>query len=285
MESTTLLGIEMTPFLTADLVWSIIRIGIISFVGLPLVYFLSRWFRKKSENRLSSQQSMIVGKLVIYSGNIFILISILNELGFRLTHLLAAAGIIGVAIGFASQTSISNIISGIFLIVEKPFQINDVVTIGSTTGTVISIDFLSVKIRTFDNKFVRIPNESVIKSEVINVTRFSTRRIDIPIGVAYKENITEVKETLLNVAQSHPLCLDDPEPLIIFSAFGESSMDFIFAVWAKKEDWLKVKNEIMEAITDQFDRKGIEIPFPHVSLYAGEATKPLPVKTFDKSDQ
>jgi small-conductance mechanosensitive channel len=247
------------------------------FIGFPIVFFLAKWIKNYTTKKFSAQQGMIFSKIVFYSGIIIIFISILNDFGFKLSHLLGAAGIIGIAVGFASQTSVSNIISGLFLIAEKSFEVNDIITVNNVTGVVLSIDTLSIKLRTFDNKLVRIPNETIIKSDLVNVTRFPIRRVDVNIGVAYKEDIRKVKEILLRVALKNPLCLNEPEPLIIFSGYGNSSIDFQFLVWAVKEDWLKLKNSIMEEIKFEFDLEGIEIPFPHVSLYSGSETKPIPI--------
>jgi len=192
-----------------------------------------------------------------------------------------AAGIIGIAVGFAAQTSISNIISGFFLMAEQPFVVNDVITVDATTGMVLSIDILSVKLRTFDNKFVRIPNETILKSEVTNVTRFPIRRVDINVGVAYKEDVNRVKEILLDIANKNPLCLQEPEPIVIFQGFGKSSIDFMLGVWAEKADWLALKNAIQEEIKKRFDREGIEIPFPHVTVYSGSASRPFRVEKIE----
>jgi len=246
----------------------------------------SKWVRKYITKKLSAQQGMIFSKLVLYLGVFIITFSILNEFGFKLTHLIGAAGIMTLAIGFASQTSISNIISGLFLIAEKPFEVNDVISVGSTTGVVLSIDILSIKIRTFDNRYVRIPNETIIKSEVTNITRFPIRRVDINVGVAYKEDIGKVRSILLDIARKHPLVLNEPEALVIFSGFGNSSIDFLFALWATQADWLAVKNGIAEELKKRFDEEGIEIPFPHLSLYSGSATDPIAVRieNFEKSN-
>ena len=194
------------------------------------------------------------------------------------THLLGAAGILGLALGFASQTSISNIISGLFLVAEGPFIIGDVITVDNTTGVVLSIDTLSIKLRTFDNRFVRIPNETILKSQVINVTRFPIRRIDLKIGVAYKEDISRVRDILLDIACKNLLCLREPEPLVIFTGYGTSSIDILFAVWVEKTNWLKAKNSLMEKVKKRFDEEGIEIPFPHLSIYKGLATQAFPVR-------
>lgn len=268
---------NISRFFEPQTLVSMIRILALIFIGLPTLYAISRWLRKYFLKKFTAQQAMLFSKLVLYSGALIILFSVLNELGFKLTHLLGAAGIVGVAVGFASQTSVSNIICGLFLITEKPFEVDDVITVGGNTGVVLSIDILSVKLRTFDNKMIRIPNETIIKSDVTNVTYFPIRRVDINVGVAYKENIGRVREVLLDVAHHNPLCLNEPEPLVVFSGFGESSIDFSLLVWAVKADWLSLKNSITEEIKNRFDEENIEIPFPHLSIYSGSATSPIPV--------
>ncbi|MCI0493379.1 mechanosensitive ion channel family protein [candidate division KSB1 bacterium] len=279
-------GIDIEQIFVFEKLGSLLRLIILLIVGLPLLYMFSKWVRKSVSRKLSAQQGMIFSKLVLYLGVFIITFSILNEFGFKLTHLIGAAGIITLAIGFASQTSVSNIISGLFLIAEKPFEVNDVITVGSTTGVVLTIDILSIKIRTFDNRYVRIPNETIIKSEVTNITRFPIRRVDLNIGVAYKEDIGKVRSILLDIARKNSLVLNEPEPLVIFSGFGNSSIDFLFAVWATKADWLAVKNGIAEEVKNRFDKEGIEIPFPHLSLYSGSATDPIAVRieNFEKSN-
>jgi len=277
MEPSSLFNGDITQYFTAEKIGTIIRLSILLFGGIPLILLASKYLKKYTSKKLSAQQGMIFSKAIQYIGISIIVISILREIGFKLDTLLGAAGIIGIALGFASQTSVSNIISGLFLIAEKPFEVNDIITVGGNTGVVLSIDILSIKLRTFDNKFVRIPNETLIKTEVTNVTRFPIRRVDINVGVAYKEDIAQVRKVLLDVAFKHPLCLNEPEPLVIFSGFGNSSLDLLLLIWALKTDWLTLKNSITEEIKKRFDNEGIEIPFPHLSLYTGSVTKPFPV--------
>ncbi|MCW8890553.1 MAG: mechanosensitive ion channel family protein [Sedimenticola sp.] len=215
-------------------------------------------------------------------------ISALRELGFNLGVLVGAAGIVSVAVGFASQTSASNLISGLFLLAEKPFQIGDVIKVGDTTGEVLTIDLLSVKLRTYDNLYVRIPNESLIKSQVTTLTRFPIRRIDLPIGIAYKEDISRVRDILNEVADKNRLCLEEPKPVFIFKGYGESSLDIQFSVWVKRENLLELRNSIYEEIKVAFDAASVEIPFPHRTLYTGSVTEPFPFKVVndrDKPDQ
>lgn len=228
--------------------------------------------------RLSTHQAMLARRITYYAILVLFITSALHELGFSLGVLLGAAGVLSVAIGFASQTSASNLISGLFLLGERPFTVGDVIKVGATTGEVLSVDLLSVKLRTFDNLYVRIPNETLIKSEVTTLTRFPIRRFDLQIGVAYKEDIARVRELLMRLAEANPLCLDEPKPLFIFNGFGDSALMIQFSVWARRESFLDLRNSLQEEIKNAFDAEGIEIPFPHRTLYAGEVTKPFPVR-------
>jgi len=256
----------------------LMSVFLILVIGFPLILFLRRLARTNISTRYSPHYGMVAAKGVWYVGMILLILLVLNQLNIDMTPLLGAAGVLGLAIGFASQTSVSNVISGFFLIAEKSFEVGEVITVGATTGTVLSIDTLSVKLRTFDNRFVRIPNETMIKSELINISRFPIRRADIMVGVAYKEDIERVKGLLSDIALKNPKVLNDPAPMFVFQAFGSSSIDLQFSVWALKENWLEVKNEMYLAIKQRFDEEAVEIPFPHISIYKGEATDPMPIQ-------
>lgn len=260
---------------------ALLRTAVLLFVGLPLVLVVSKWARGWVARQSTPQRGLVIGKLIWYVGLLAILVTVLSELGFSLAPLLGAAGVLGIALGFASQTSVSNVISGFFLMAEQPFVVDDVIQVGTTVGRVVSIDMISVKLRTFDNRFIRIPNESIVKSEVTTITRFPIRRVDVLVGVAYKEDVARVREILLDVAERNPRCLTEPEPLVLFQGFGESSLDFLFGVWATRENWRELKDSIHEEIKRRFDAEGIEIPFPHRTLYAGEVTEPFPVRVVD----
>jgi small-conductance mechanosensitive channel len=275
---------DVRRFLTIEGIGPVVRVAALLLLGFPLLLAVSRWLRKWASGRDSPQRGLVVSKLFFYTGVGVLVVWILDELGFGLAPLLGAAGIFGIAIGFASQTSVSNIISGFFLMAEQPFRVDDIVQVGGTGGTlgrVQSIDMLSVKLRTFDNKFVRIPNESIIKTEVTNVTRYPIRRVDVAVGVAYREDVEHVRRVLLEVADANPLCLMEPAPVVLFDGYGESSLNFSFRVWATRENWLDLKDTIHEDVKERFDEEGIEIPFPHRSLYAGSVTEPFPVRLAD----
>jgi small-conductance mechanosensitive channel len=217
---------------------------------------------------------MIVRKIISYTGFSLVLIAVLGELGVKLTALLGAAGIVGIAVGFASQTSVSNIISGLFLISEKPFAIGDVIRVGSTTGIIQSIDLLSIKIRTFDNLFVRIPNEKILSSEVTNITRFPIRRMDITFQVDYGQDLSTVHKVLAEIAGANPWSLDDPAPLIMLNEFKESGIEVMLGLWFVKTDFLSLKNSIMQEISSRFADEGIRFAHPRRSVQVSTTGEP-----------
>ena len=221
---------------------------------------------------------MVLKKLIRYLGFAFVCILALNQIGLNLGAILGAAGVAGIAIGFAAQTSLSNIISGFFLIGERPFELGDIIEVDGTSGTVDTIGLLSLTLRTFDNRSVRIPNETLVKTKVVNVTRHPIRRYNLDIGVAYDENIGHVLGVLRDIAEKNVQCLDEPEPLIIFTGFGDSSLNFMLGAWCLQEDYGTLRNSLPRELKERFDLEEIEIPFPHMTLAAGKALGPIPVK-------
>lgn len=259
-----------------------LRVLVVIGLGLILLRVLNRGLARGLKNIPNPHQAMLIRMGSLYLLTTIIAIWVLQELGFNLSLLLGTAGILTVALGFASQTSMSNVISGFFLIGEKPFAVGDIIKVGTTTGIVLSIDALSVKLRTFDNTYVRIPNELIIKSEVITLTKFPIRRIDLRISVAYKEDINRVRQVLFDVADKNPLSLEEPGPLFIFRGFGDSALEIQFSVWTQREEYLNLLNSIQLEIKAAFDEAGIEIPFPHRTLYTGSITEPFPVQVVSR---
>jgi small-conductance mechanosensitive channel len=271
-------NLGLSDFLTSDRVLGLARAVLIFVVGLVLARVVSRAAARGLRRRVSAQEAVLVRRLIFYVLSALVVTSALHQLGFRLGVLLGTAGVITVAVGFAAQTSLSNIISGFFLIAERPFEVGDRLDVNGRVGFVISIDLLSVKLRTFDNLMVRVPNAEMINTTFVNLTRFPIRRIDLQIGVAYKENTERVREILLDVAERNHLCLEEPPPLFIYKGYGDSALELQFSVWAKRDNFLELRNTINQEIKFAFDEHGIEIPFPHRTLYTGSVTEPFPVR-------
>ncbi len=246
-------------------------------VGFVLARLLSVAIGRVLATRMGEGQANTLRRIALYALYALVAVSVLRQLGIDLTVLLGAAGILTVAIGFASQTAASNLISGLFLLVERPFVVGDVIRIGQTTGEVIALDLLSSKIRTFDNLKVRVPNEQLLKSEIVNLTHFPIRRIDLAVGVAYDSELDQVRAVMMDVAAKHPLLLDEPAPLFIFVAFADSAINLQFSVWTARANYLEAKTALHLELKKAFDAHGIVIPFPQrtVSVLGGGA--PLPV--------
>jgi small-conductance mechanosensitive channel len=276
--------VGLSQVFTAERLLGLVRALTVIVLGLILARLAASSLGRAFRNRLAAQEAVLARRLVYYALVALVLAMALHQLGFQLGVLLGAAGVLTVALGFASQTSASNLISGLFLIAERPFAVGDSITVDNITGDVVSIDLLSVKIRTWDNLFVRVPNESIIKSNVINITRYPIRRTDMHIGVAYKEDIDRVRRILFEVAEENPLCLIQPKPFFLFRRFGDSALEIQFSVWSARENYVALRNSIHEEIKRAFDAHGVEIPFPHRSLYAGSVTGPFPVQLVPPED-
>jgi len=271
-------------WLPPEMVAGVLRAALLVALGLIAARLIGAALHRLVGGEIDPHRELLLRRGISYLVLGLFATGALHQLGFDLTILLGAAGVLGVAVGFASQTSASNLVSGLFLIGEHPFGVGDTIRVGSTTGEVISLDLLSAKLRTFDNLLVRIPNETLIKSEITNLTRFPIRRLDIQVGVAYKENVERVREVLTDVADRNPLSLEEPAPLFIFTGYGDSALQIQFSVWSARPNFLDLRNSIQHEIKEAFDAAGIEIPFPHRSLYAGAETTPFPVRIVAETD-
>jgi len=257
-------------FLSTELVQHYSKALLLFALGIPLSIFIANRAQRYLGQRYTVQHGLIAGQLFRWGGCILFVTAGLNQLGFSLTPLLGAAGVVGVGIGIASQTSASNIISGLFILIEEPFTIGDVIAVEQTTGEVLSIDLLSVKVRSFSNEFIRIPHETLLKNKVTNFTRFPIRRVEIDIPIAYKEDVGEVKKLIYKIIEEDLRILKIPEPFISFKGFGDSAVDLTLLVWVEKANYFAVKNALPENIKYCFDKENIEIPLPHIKLLQSE---------------
>jgi small-conductance mechanosensitive channel len=258
----------------------LIRLGFLLAL-VPVVLLVARVLHTIDARRWTLQAAMLISRGFRYLGLAALLLMALKELGFHITPLLGALGVVGVAVGFASQTSLGNIIAGFFLLGDRARAIDELVRIDGVVGEIHSIDLLSIKVRTFDNQLIRVSNENLLKMNLVTINKFPIRRVDISISVAYKEQVQQVRDILGAIAEEEPLCLDEPEPLILFKNFGDSGLEFLFGVWCSRDDFLPLKNAMMDRIKERFDEAGIEIPFPHLTVYPGSAASPFSVSVAD----
>ncbi len=263
----------------ADVAWSQWLAALVLLVmGVVLASLAGRGIARMVQARTSRHHSVMLRRLVFYVVLVIFVMAAMREAGFSLDVLLGAAGILTVAIGFASQTSASNMICGLFLRVERPFELGDYIEVEGTIGEVVGIDMLSVKLRTPDNLYVRIPNETLIKARVVNRSRFPIRRIDLTVGIAYAEDVERVEALLLELAKREICVLEEPKPFVLVTAFAASSVDLQFSFWVAREQVLEGRSSMMVAIKRELDKSGIEIPFPHTSIYAGSHSEPFRIE-------
>ncbi len=256
-------------------------------IGFFIARFVSNTFINTVGARFNAHQALVWRRGIFYFIFLLFAITSLKEAGFQLSVFLGAAGILTVALGFASQTSASNLISGLFLIGEGSFEIGDTIQItlirGHTIeGEVISIDLLSVKLLTQDNVYVRLPNEQLIRAPVLNLSKFPIRRIPITLAINFHEDIMKVRTVLLKVAQQHAQVLSDPKPAVTVTAFRESSIELLFAIWCKQENFLRVRDEMQERIRNGFVENHIEIPVPKMGFVD---PTPRPIVEEDEIDR
>jgi small-conductance mechanosensitive channel len=253
---------ELSQVITKQHIFNFIVACIMMLVGIFISKRVDRAVARLSQ--LDTSQRLLFNKIGKYGVLTLALAAALNQLGFDLRVLLGAAGVLTVAIGFAAQTSASNLISGLFLMIERPFTVGDVVSIpvGDISGEIMSIDLLSTKIRTFTNLMVRVPNETMVKNTITNYSYFPVRRLDFNIGVSYSADLAEVEEVLRGIAKQHPLCLTDPEPIFVAAGFGDSAVKIQFFVYTMSENLTILQNDLYHQIKIVFKNKQIEIPYP-----------------------
>ncbi len=240
---------------------------LIIFVIWIIFRLIAKAIRRVPESKLPAQRAEIVIKFVRYLFYIVIVLYVLGLFGINLKAIWGAAGIAGVAIGFAAQTSVSNLISGLFVLTEGSIHVGDTIIVGDITGIVDEVKLLSVRVHTYDNQMVRIPNSTIINSNLTNNSYHRKRRITLKVGVDYSTDMKFALETLKKAPELCPTVLKDPEPAVWFDGFDASSINLVVAVWFKPVDFLQTKNDLYIAIKQVLDEAGISIPFNQLDVH------------------
>ena len=247
--------------LTWNHLFKLIGVVAILFVMWIIYRIILRRVKKIPEKRISPQRSMIITKIINYAFFIIVAMYILSLFGLKLSAIWGAMGIGGVVLAFAAQTSVSNVISGIFVLAEKTLKVGDLITIGDETGIVDDIGLLSIKIHTLDNQMVRIPNSAIINSNLKNTSFFPKRRMTIACSVSYETDLSRALETLKKAPEYCPSVLKDPAPAVWVESLGASGVNLTLAIWFDAANFLDAKNQAFIAIKRVFDEAKIEIPY------------------------
>ena len=245
--------------------------------GLALLILLvgiwvARWISRAIERALG--RAGVEGTLSGFLRNIsyaamvvIVVIAALQKGGVPTTSVLAVLGAAGLAIGLALKDSLSNIASGVMLIVLRPFRDGDHVQAAGLEGIVEEIRIFQTRMRTFDNRLIVLPNSMITTAPIINFTAKPQRRIEILVGVGYDDDLRTAREVLLAIAAENALILQKPEPFVQVTRLSESSVDLTLFAWTKTKDFGEARSELTEAVRTRILDAGLSIPYPQRNLH------------------
>ena len=241
----------------------------IAFLSIFIYLFFAitgKFIKRVTVKYCSIQMQTVISKALKYAAWVIILMTMFHRLGIDVSALLGAAGIAGIAVGFAAQTSVSNVISGLFVLTERTFKIGDVIEVSGMLGTVYSIHLLSTVLQTFDNQYVRIPNETIIKANLTNYSYFPFRRIKTELSVAIGSDLKKVEQVLLSTARANALVLEMPEPSIFWKSFDSLGIALTLHTWTKNEHFVAARNALFIETAERLAQEGIKISFPQMDI-------------------
>lgn len=255
-------------------VHDILTAGFILFASYIIAKALPIYIRRTFKDRVRQDHIDIVVKVVYYGILGFACIAVLPYLGIDPSSVLVAGGIAGFVIGFASQSIVGNLISGLFLFFERPIRIGNQVNIGGITGYVEDIHTISTVIRTYDGLYVRIPNEKVFTNNITNYVHNLARRFDYSVGIRYSDDADKAIAIIEGLIKDHPLALVNPAPLVFVKELGDNAVIIDVKVWAPASEWYGVRMGLLWKIKKALEDEGIEIAFPQRVVWMAGATPP-----------
>ena len=211
---------------------------------------------------------LLVNSVYRYTILVFALVMALDQLGVNVGAALAGIGVVGIAVGFAAQDSLSNTIAGFMIFWDKPFEVGDWIEVEGQFGMVQDITLRSTRIRTPRNTYVVIPNQKIIDAVLENHSKQGELRVDVPVGIAYKEDVAHARRVLLASVSSLPGVRQDPPPSVVVKELGDSSVNLLVRVWVDRGEQIQATRfTLLESAKTALDAAGIQIPFPHLQLF------------------
>jgi len=237
-------------------------------LGFVMARIIAGGFRKVlTKRQLDSTIVEFVSSMVRYVIIAFVVIAALGRVGVETTSFVAILGAAGLAVGLALQGSLSNFASGVLIIALRPFKAGEYIEAAGTAGVVESVQIFSTTLTTADNKYVVVPNSSMLSGNIVNYSRKATRRIDLVIGVSYNADLAKTKAVLEAVLAANEKVLPTPAPQVAVAELADSSVNLVVRPWVNGGDYWPVRFELMEAIKNGLDEAGIEIPFPQLDIH------------------
>ena len=246
-------------------VWGLLIIGIIVFAGVIVARIARMIFNKKFAPNMPVHTVKTLNKLIYYGIIIIFLFAASASQGFDIGGLVVGAGFLGIVIGFAAQSVVSNMISGVFMLIEKPVKQGENVEVidSGVTGKLIDISTFSSKIQQFDGTVVRIPNEKMFTSNLRTFNLSEVRRSEVSVGIGYGEDIDKAVSVIKNaIEKGVEYSLMEPAPQFVISELADNSVNILVRVWYPRDDLGEVVPNLLKVIKNALDNEGIEIPFP-----------------------
>ncbi|MEO1922155.1 MAG: mechanosensitive ion channel domain-containing protein [Sphingomonadaceae bacterium] len=233
-------------------------------IGLLVARLVSRWVHRALTNspRFEPTVANFLSNLVKYALWALVLVTVLSQFGVETTSILAALGGMALAIGLALQGTLSNVASGVMILVQKPFKVGEGISAGSVTGTVQQIGLFTTEVRQFDGLFVMVPNSELWNQAIVNFNRHPTRRFELVVGIGYQDSMTQAREELMALAQADERVLEDPAPVTFVNSLDDSSVGIGLRVWCETPNYLGLSWDLTEKAKARFDDVGISIPYP-----------------------
>jgi small conductance mechanosensitive channel len=198
---------------------------------------------------------------------VFTVLAVLSKFGVETTSIIALVGTIGLAIGLALQGTLSNIASGIMLLVLRPFNIGDAVDLNGTMGVVDEIGLFVTEMHSFDNIYISMPNSKVWGNKIENLTKNPTRRVDMEFGIHYDDDMQKAKSIINEIVSNDERVLVEPEPLIAMGTLADSSVNIRVRPWTQTENVWPLRYDLTQRIKERFDEENITIPFPQRDVH------------------
>lgn len=245
-------------------------IGAIIFwiIGAYIIKLIVKLFGKVLDKRQTDESLkpflLSLSKKLLY---VALIISIMSMVGIEMTSFITILGAVGLAVGMALSGTLQNFAGGVMILLFKPFKVGDLIEAQGHIGVVNDIQIFNTILKTPDNKTIIIPNGGLSTSSMVNFSTEENRRVDLSIGIAYGDDIDKARNILQNIATEDGKILKDPAPFIGLSELADSSVNLTFRVWTKGTNYWPVFFEIQEKVYNEFNKTGINIPFPQMDVH------------------